>query len=709
MTTGPYAIWYLALLLPVLVLLGVLYYRRTVPEVPASRRRLLLTLRVLALAALALALARPVFEWERRVSRRPVWVRLVDYSSSMDRTDGSEPGTTRLSTALALLEDPAWHDLASKVELQTAFYADSISADTSGLKREGTDLALALAHYRHGPRLPSAVILISDGAANAATDPASEDWPFPVYSICLGDSGLASDRALVALDAPAVTTAGDSVAVSVRVAASGEPTTAVFTFSAGEWTQSRTEHLAGKGRQQELQFTFRPDSAGVYRVSAEVARAADEATTANNRMETKVFVEPRRRRILLLALAPDWETAFVARRLASLERVELAVRYRSLTGRGSHLPWPATFAPLAEHDAVLLADMAPAQWVILIPLLERYLTEGSGGLLFMLGPRAASGEWGRRQDELVGVRFVARPPGVIQVAEPVRLSSAGRYHPVATPEDGPEDAARVWAQLPLLSGILPAAPSSGAVGLVETQVGTFTWPVLVAGHQRRGRVLTALGYPLWRWDFALAATPDKTEWAGPFWQSAMRWLTSVQEADRLTTQLLADPVPALSAPEIVAVLLNEAWQPDVHATLKAEVRTPEGELVQTFPLLPRGAGRYRGRGRPLAAGEYRYVVHAQRDTLIVAESGDRFSASLVSREALTPASQPGLLEQLSASTGGSRLALPDWGTTLLDLPAKPTADVVLGSLRLWESPWLLALVILLYSLEWILRRRYQML
>jgi hypothetical protein len=147
----------------------------------------------------------------------------------------------------------------------------------------------------------------------------------------------------------------------------------------------------------------------------------------------------------------------------------------------------------------------------------------------------------------------------------------------------------------------------------------------------------------------------------------------------------------------------------VHATLKAEVRTPEGELVQTFPLVPLGGGRYRGQGRPLAAGEYRYVVHAQRDTLIVAERSGSFSASSISREALTPASQPSVLEQLAATTGGKRLAWPGWDSELLDVPTERFADVQLGSLRLWESPWLLALVILLFSLEWILRRRYQML
>ena len=52
MNTGPAAILYLVVVLPLLVVLGVFYYRRTVPPVSVASRRILRALRILTLAAL---------------------------------------------------------------------------------------------------------------------------------------------------------------------------------------------------------------------------------------------------------------------------------------------------------------------------------------------------------------------------------------------------------------------------------------------------------------------------------------------------------------------------------------------------------------------------------------------------------------------------------------------------------------------------------
>ena len=128
------------------------------------------------------------------------------------------------------MADPAWAQADKDVEVRTAWFADSAATDSAGLNREGTDLAAALAAAARSNEIPGAVFVVSDGATNAATDPVTQTWPFPVYTVCIGDSGLASDRALVDIDAPAVATAGDSVAVSVRVVSTGGPDRAVFTF-----------------------------------------------------------------------------------------------------------------------------------------------------------------------------------------------------------------------------------------------------------------------------------------------------------------------------------------------------------------------------------------------------------------------------------------------------------------------------------------------
>lgn len=708
MNIGPYGIWYLVLLLPALALLCAWYYRRTVPEVTPNSRRLLFALRLVVLVAVAFALARPVFEWERESSQSPVWLRLIDYSTSMDRQDSPDEGETRLGFARKFLQSSAWSRVGSDVQLQTAFFADSAVVDTHGLGREGTDLAAALQAYARIPNPPAVVLVVSDGAINAASDPSSTSWPFPVYTLCVGDSGLAEDRALVSIDAPAVATAGDSVTVRVRAMSSGDPSVGMIQFTAGAATENRSIRLDGLNRQQELTFTFRPDTAGIYNVSAEISASMQEVATSNNRIETRIYVEPRKQRALLLAISPDWETSFLSRRLSELDRLDLDVRYRSMAGKGGFARWPESFDSLAAFDMIILTDMKAVDWLSLATWLDRYQREQSGGLLFLLGPQSASAEWSKLQTDICMIRFAAHPPGVVSVSNSARITPAGRYHPVATMGLKGE-AAAVWAQLPLLSGMVSGLPASGSVALAEISGVGPAWPAVIAGHRNRGRVLATLGFPLWRWDFALAATPDKSEWARPFWGAAVRWLTSGHQGERLTVEVLADPVPALSPPELSAVLVDESWQPETRARVTAEIRNVDGSLVQTFELRPSGAGRYQGRGRSLLPGDYTYVVQAYTDTLKVAETGGRLSTSSVSREAISPASRPGVLEKLSVASGARRLSIDSWAAILDSLPTAPETQIKQSSLRIWESPWLMGLILSLLCVEWMLRRKFQML
>ena len=168
-------------------------------------------------------------------------------------------------------------------------------------------------------------------------------------------------------------------------------------------------------------------------------------------------------------------------------------------------------------------------------------------------------------------------------------------------------------------------------------------------------------------------------------------------------------MPALAPPELTAVLVDESWQPDSRASVVAEVRDSTGQLIQTFELRTVAPGRYRGEGRPLVPGTYTYHVRAHRDTALVAAYVGSVVAGDVSREDLTPASRPELLERLSVATGGRRLSVDNWAHILDSIPVEAEPQVTYGTLRLWDSPWLLGLVLILLAVEWILRRRLQML
>jgi len=230
----------------------------------------------------------------------------------------------------------------------------------------------------------------------------------------------------------------------------------------------------------------------------------------------------------------------------------------------------------------------------------------------------------------------------------------------------------------------------------------------VAARTGRGRVLTVLAFPLWRSGFAPAA-PETYPLYENFWQRSVVWLSTSSQTSRLTVDAGEQPLPLFVAPEFSAVLVDEAHQPDSRATLTVTVRDKDSNLVQTFEMVSTGGGRYQGSGRPLPAGDYRFEVAARVDTLLLARESGPLVVSSVSREALHVSARPGGLDLLAAATGGKRLGAVTWPTELAQLPKEESVQVRYGTLRLWDHPLILTVLLLLLAAEWILRRRFQML
>ncbi len=170
------------------------------------RRHLPAALLLSALAALAVTLARPERNVRIPVGRASI-VLVLDHSGSMDATDvhpsrlvaaqkaadtfiGRLPkqvrvGVITFSSAPDAVQAPSLDHAAAQriVDSQNAF----------GATATGDALNLALGLLRQGPKIPGAVVLLSDGSANAGLDPlavagAAASAKVPIYTVALGTS-----------------------------------------------------------------------------------------------------------------------------------------------------------------------------------------------------------------------------------------------------------------------------------------------------------------------------------------------------------------------------------------------------------------------------------------------------------------------------------------------------------------------------------------
>jgi Ca-activated chloride channel homolog len=173
---------------------------------PSWQRHLPTFLALAAIAALALALARPHVSYRTAVSQASMML-VTDHSGSMAATDVSPtrlaaaekaantfidqlPGNARVgAVAFSSSPDAAQAPVTDHGAARAIINAQS--ADGATATGNALQLALTLLHATDAKHPPSAIVLLSDGAANAGVNAVSVareagHYKIPVYTVALG-------------------------------------------------------------------------------------------------------------------------------------------------------------------------------------------------------------------------------------------------------------------------------------------------------------------------------------------------------------------------------------------------------------------------------------------------------------------------------------------------------------------------------------------
>jgi hypothetical protein len=153
-----------------------------------------------------------------------------------------------------------------------------------------------------------------------------------------------------------------------------------------------------------------------------------------------------------------------------------------------------------------------------------------------------------------------------------------------------------------------------------------------------------------------------------------------------------------------AILQDEAFRPVTGAELRGEATGPGG-VLRKFAFVPGGAGTYTATLPSPGPGRWQVTVRAERPGREPVRARSEFVVDRWTLEGLRPQPDSAALAALAGASGGSATradGVEAWARALDPRAlARPQRDTV----RLWESPWLFALVVALLSVEWMWRRR----
>lgn len=628
----------------------------------------------------------------------------------------------------------------------------------------------AVTHLRS--KLLLGVIVISDGAANVGSKDARalaelrvsvNTIGFPTDpqtgSLDLAARVVKSDKSVIVHNA---------TAVDVQVKKSGGPaTTATVSIQRGrDQVTTREVSLPTGQTDQTVNLQFTPSETGSFVYTASVAGVSGERRLANNRehFPLQVNAEPIRvfyvdgflryeYRFLVAALKddPDVSLISVVRRL-NPERTDTAATEPLLTAER-----------LRSLDVVILGDMEAD---MLTTGDYQALTDWvqTGKSLLLLGGYRSFGPDGFRSTPLAdALPIVFATDGPTQSEKPFVLSITDdgwrRYPMFKLSGDRVKDEA-FWSAAPPLAGssLVSRAKPGADVLAVNSQLQIEGQPAVVLAAQRYGQGHTVVftADTTWRWSRLPRVAGQADTLYTRFWSQTIRWLAGREQDSKRTPLVVSTDRPDYEVGKTVGIRvvrqaidvgvpasagsdrlkaglppgqttekvgeITDIYVPGMKealARLAAELQVGEitAEVVDetgtslAVPLRANSAEPrvFLGSFTPSAGG--RYELHATLTTKSGDPHANQTTEFLVHGDDLELAdagTDSKHLQAIASATGGAYHDITQAASVVDQIERRERKLTRTETTELWDSPALFLLFLAAVTVEWVLRRRWQL-
>lgn len=609
----------------------------------------------------------------------------------------------------------------------------------------------------HRGRHVTDVLVITDGRSNGGNPPVDSGRNaglagIPVHTLVVGDTRPERNALVQLVEAPSGALAGDQIAATVRVSGRGIQGRSV--------TQVVLEELPQEGRfgsprvvaEEDVALTeagervllvapppMQRESRPVQRrFRVRLAPIEDETLLDDNQLDFSVHVTPEKIRVLYVDGYPRWEYRYLKNLLLRADE-NLQVQCYLLSATSDFIQESSPGLPaldavpthrkelLDNYDVVIVGDLHPdSERISPDPRKReefqeslREFVERGGGVFFLAGrdnnPR--SFVVSTQLQELLPV-VVDTTGGLVfdgDTTEEVRprLESPTAPHEVVRLIDDLELNRRLWEETEGLRGFYGYVPipkaKPGAQVLLRhpNDMGSNgeRRPLLIAGHYPAGRTMFLAIDSTWRWRYHFGDRHHER-----FWRNAIRWLSlgRLKSGDR--RYRVETPRSTFSLGEratVEARILDEDYRPSEQSSQEVFWTDPDGKRGELdLSAAPARPGLFRGSFEPEKPGLYRVWIEVNGEPVSTAE----FEVVLPSRENSDPSPDPDAMRELSLLSGGVSASLSTTATLLEQFPGdEERREPISSKLEdIWDHWGTLLFVLLVLSIEWILRKRMEL-
>lgn len=686
LTWGSVSGWWL----PAGFLLGLAYawlmYRKPV-DLGKNLHYLLAALRAVTVFFITVLLISPLVKTVKYEPQKPLVLIAQDNSSSVNTFKPAGFNPSAFVDDLAKLKQ----ELGDKYDVQEFFFDKNLHPGLSkSFTGKQTDIAGALHQLndRFTNQNIGALVLATDGLYNQGNDPQYEarNIKTSIYTIALGDTTAERDLLIGNVNYNKTAFLGNDFVIEVLATAyqsKGENMNLSVTED-GKQVYTQNIPVAGNDFKKIIPIKLNAAKKGLRKYNISIAPIKNELSTQNNTETIYVEVLDARQKVLLLYNGPHPDLTVIKQAIETNRNFE--VKTSSLADAASIKP--------ADYSLVILYQLSAGEYA---PI-KSFITKSKTPVWYIIGSQSNLQSVNSEQNTV----HISAGRAETQEVMPLPTNDFTAF----TLSDSARR--KIAAFPPLVAPFGSYETTVGTSVLLKQKIGAVatTYPLLAFGDEGGRRVAVLTGEGLWRWQLSEFQNYGNRNATDELLSQTVQYLTANANRQRFRVYPARNVFDEGENVIINAELYNDALELINTPDVKIELKSAAGKNYSF--LFTRTGQSYQLDAGTLPIGEYMYNALTQNGKQGFKAAG-QLSIKPLNLEARQSVANHILLSNLAKQTGGQMIK-PSQIAQLADLIRKNEniKTVVYENKHysdLIDMKWLFALILLLLSTEWFLRKR----
>jgi len=676
-------------LLAGIVYAGALYFRDRFNRTYGTPLATFLgVVRFACITLLALFLLKPLIKIIQRSVEKPIIVIAQDNSESLVVGKDSSYYTSDYRRQLSEFVAAFGEDY----DVRTFTFGQSVheGIDSLNYEEQLTDYSgfLEDIYTRFSGRNLGAVVMASDGLYNKGTSPvySYKKLNVPVYTIALGDTTVHKDALIANVAANRLAYLGNRFPMEITVEGrkSAGETVTLNVSRKGNTLHTQTITFTDDRSFQKIPLTLEASEVGLQRYSISISRIADEVTYANNSKEVFIDVLDNRQKILILAHSPHPDIQAIRSALSVNQSYRVDVKLAQ------------EFNGNLQDYSLVIWHQLPALGGIGSSAITSAIEKKIPGL-FIWG---TSTDFGAFNGLNLGLTLNNYRNNSTDIG-----GSISETFTTFNWESNFPSLIRMLPPLQVPFGDLSFSP--GVQTSITQQVGTIKTakPLVAFNEVNENKFGFVLGEGLWRWRSTAYQQSESHDGFSELITKSVQYLASKDDKSLFRVNAKNDFV---ENENIVfnAELYNASYEPISGREISMVIANESGQEFNY--LFSSNGDMYQLDAGRLPVGNYSYRAKASSEGDVWTERGE-FSVSELQLETVNTIADHRLLNQFARENNG-KMVYPSQMQQLIEeiRNKKEIVSIAYENKELDELinfRWLAAVIILLLSTEWLLRKR----